>query len=201
MSNQDEFKRRLTKKKDQLRQLQALPDSYTNKEAQIKEIQTEIQLLWRLLTEAPPEPSPAALNKPAPPSVAPPSPPPSPKSRPIYAVGGAILAVVTGLAINLLSTFVQQRFFSGDGFNLPTMAVLAVIALVGALLGIWLSAPVKAPLTDPCLTPNETPAPPAMMTVTRLQLIFSKLNLRGRGSVLLTKVFSFGSKIEIDTRE
>ena len=129
-------------------------------------------------------------------------------SRSVYAIAGVFVALVVNLVGNLLSAAIQQRVFA-DKFSRQATWWLIGCLVFGALVGWWLGEKIQVPA--PTATPPQpttgnpgtqqtTPVNPDKVTMTRLGAIASVIKSRGSG-VRLSDIFTFGSKIDIDTRD
>ena len=120
------------------------------------------------------------------------------RARFIYAIGGAIISAVGDIAINLLTTGIQQRAFPTQFSNLA-LGILAGITLLGAIVGSFLGGPVQVPAsTASQSTPAQTTKTQAPVTVTRLRALFSYSKLKGKG-IHLSDILLIGSKLDIDS--
>lgn len=117
--------------------------------------------------------------------------------RSVYAIIGLFISVGVDLAVNLLAAAIQQRAFT-DQFGPDTIWWLAGLAALGLVVGYWLAGEtqVSTAATDPATAAGKAKT----VTVTRLRALLSYVKTRGRG-IHLSDVFSFGSKIDIDTRD
>ena len=115
----------------------------------------------------------------------------------IYAIIGLFVGAGVDLVINLLAAAIQQRAFA-DQFNQQSIWWLVGLAVVGLFVSFWLGG--KVQIQAPPATPTAPAAKPQTVTVTRLQAILSAIKVRGQG-IHLSDVFSFGSRIDIDTKD
>lgn len=124
---------------------------------------------------------------------------PTPTQRGGYAVVGALLAVLASIAVNLLSSGLEEEFFS-DGFAIQSLWGLGLFAVVGALLGLWLSGPVTVPASAASSTQSSPSGTRSRVTITRLRALLSYTKLRGKG-IHLSDILLIGSRIDIDVEE
>jgi hypothetical protein len=118
--------------------------------------------------------------------------------RSVYAILGAVVGAVVDVLINLIAASIQKLAFA-DQFSLQAVGGLAVLAVIGLLLGYWLGKPLHVPaFTAPRVPTSQKPD---MVTITRLQALWSHNDLKGKGGIHLTDVFQLGSKTTIDTKD
>lgn len=117
--------------------------------------------------------------------------------RSIYAISGAVVGAVVDVLINLIAAGIQKLAFA-DQFGLQAVGGLAILALIGLLLGYLLGKRLHISAS----TAPQAPASekPDMVTVTRLQALWSHNKLKGKG-IHLRDVFQLGSKVTIDTKD
>jgi len=118
-----------------------------------------------------------------------------------YAAICALIFALTDLGINLLAALIQQRT-PAEQFSQFSFSLLLVLILVGILLGAWLSSSTTLP---PSIAENSEPSTQSHIidqpiSITHLQALFTYIKLRGRG-IQLSNVLSFGSVIDIDSRD
>lgn len=115
-----------------------------------------------------------------------------------YALLGLLVGAVVNLVISLLSAAIQKQAFS-DQFSKNSILFLIAMALAGLLVGYWLSGEVQIPTTD-TIRQGHPDSNRKTTTITRLQAIFSYVKIRGGDKgIRLKDIFTFGSKIDIDT--
>ncbi len=118
-------------------------------------------------------------------------------SKSVYALTGLFVGAVVNILFNLIAAAIQQRAFA-DQFSNQSLWWLVGLALIGLLLGYWLSGNVTVPASDD--QSQQASGSDKGVTMTRLRALLSSITLRGKG-IKLTDVFSFGSRIDIDTKD
>jgi len=110
----------------------------------------------------------------------------------LYAVVGAILLTLAGVAGNLTAAVIQARTPPTDFAQWP-LGWLLVLAVIGAMLGAYFGTKVELrPRTD-----SSQIAQP--VKITRLQALLSYGRLRGQG-IELRDILLVASVLDIDTR-
>lgn len=111
----------------------------------------------------------------------------------VYAVVGGAIALVAGLALELLGAAVQQLVF-GNQFSWSSVWYLGGLALAatlaGALIGWYLGGEAKP----------QAGVDGDIVTTTRLRARLSKVKLRGEG-IRVDDVKLRDSTLDIDTRD
>src|SRR5438067_8389886 len=111
-------------------------------------------------------------------------------TRSIYAISGLLVGAVVNIAINLLSSAIQEHTF--NFLSNQTIWGFIIFIILGLLTGYWLGAQLQVPAStasklppssQPASTPSNTtiPSQPDTVTITRLRALLPYGKLKGKG--------------------